>query len=148
MTWTVLCVSNEVAGLSLYQSILELDGHRVLVAGDSDEALKVTKRIALDCVIVDCGDNGISVTTEIARARPRVPILFVSDHSEVQLQVYSETGLFVTKEEAIGHLSRCISEVIGRNVCRCEDDRRKLSSASNLDSRALHEALARWIWPW
>jgi DNA-binding response OmpR family regulator len=96
MKWTVLCVSNEAASLSLYQSILELDGHRVLVAENSDGALKVTKGIALDCVIVDCGDNGISVTTEIARARPGVPILFVSDHSEVQLQVYSETGLFVT----------------------------------------------------
>jgi DNA-binding response OmpR family regulator len=43
-----------------------------------------------DCVIVDCGDNGVSVMTEIARARSGVPILFVSDHSEVQLQVYSE----------------------------------------------------------
>jgi DNA-binding response OmpR family regulator len=148
MKWTVLCVSNEAASLSLYQSILELDGDRVFVAEDFDDALKVTKGIALDCVIVDGKDNGISVTTEIARARPGVPIIFVSDHSELQLRVYSEAGLFVTKEEAVGDLSRCICEVIGRGVRTCKDDRRKLNRTSNVASRALREALVRWVLPW
>lgn len=148
MRWIVLCVSNDAASLLLYQSILELDGHYVLVAADIDEALKVTKGIALDCVVVDCEDHGISITAEIARARPEVPILFVSDQSEVQLGVYSETGMFVTKEEAIEELSRCIREVIGCNARRCEDDRRKLTRTSNVDSRALHEALVRWLLPW
>jgi len=148
MKWIVLCVSNDVVRLLLYQSIFELDGHYILVAGDIDEALKVTKGIAIDCVVVDCEDNGISVTTEIARARPGVPILFVSDQSQVQLQVYSETGMFVTKEEAIGELSRCICEVIGRSVRQCEDDRRKVTRTSNVDSPALHEALVRRLLPW
>jgi DNA-binding response OmpR family regulator len=86
MKWIVLCVSNDAASLLLYQSILQL-GHYVLVAADIDKALKVTKAIAVDCVVVDCEDHGISVTTEIARARPELPILFVSDQSEVQLRV-------------------------------------------------------------
>jgi DNA-binding response OmpR family regulator len=148
MKWIVLCVSNDAASLLLYQSILNLDGHYVLGARDIDEALKVTKRIAIDCVVIDCEDAGISVTTGIARVRPEVPILFVSDQSEVQLQVYSETGMFITKEEAIEQLSRCICEAIGRSVRRCEDDRRKLTHTSNVDSRALHGALVRWLLPW
>jgi DNA-binding response OmpR family regulator len=127
---------------------LNLDGHYVLGARDIDEALKVTKRIAIDCVVIDCEDAGISVTTGIARAQPEVPILLVSDQSEVQLQVYSETGMFITKEEAIEQLSRCICEVIRRSVRRCEDDRRKLTRTSNVDSRALHGALVRWLLPW
>jgi DNA-binding response OmpR family regulator len=148
MRWIVLCVSNDAASLLLYKSILELDGHYILIAGDIDGALQVTEGIAIDCVVVDCEDNGISVTMEIARARPGAPILFVSDQSEVELQVYSETGMFVTKEEAIGELSRCICEVIGRGVRRCENDRRKLTRTSTVDSPALHEALVRWLLPW
>jgi DNA-binding response OmpR family regulator len=148
MKWRMLCLSSDPARLLLYQSIVELDGHYVHVAGNIDEAIKVTKGIVIDCVVIDCEDNGIAVTTEIARARPGVPILFVSDQSEVQLQVYSETDMFVTEEEAIEELSRCICEVIGRNARRCEDDRRKLTRTSNVDSRALHGAFVSWLLPW
>jgi DNA-binding response OmpR family regulator len=148
MKWMVLCVSNHAASLLLYQSILELDGHCSLVATDADEALKVTKGMAIDCVVVDCGDNGIAATMEIAIARPGVPILFVSDQSEVQLQVYSQTGMFITKDEAIGDLSRCICEVITRNVYRRKDARRKSTCTANVASRALHGALVRWLLPW
>jgi hypothetical protein len=66
----------------------------------------------------------------------------------VQLHVYSETGMFVTKEEAIEELSRSICEVIERSVRRREHDRRKLTRTSNVDSPALHEALVRWLLPW
>jgi CheY-like chemotaxis protein len=39
MSWIVLCVSDDVACLLLYRSILELDGHNVLVAADTEDAL-------------------------------------------------------------------------------------------------------------
>src|SRR5215472_13183810 len=114
MKWIVLCVSNDAASLLLYRSILELEGHYALAVANADEAVKVSEELAIDCVVVDCADNGISATREIARGRPGIPILFVSDQLEVQVQVYSETGMFVTKEEAIGELSACISEMIKR----------------------------------
>jgi DNA-binding response OmpR family regulator len=118
MKWMVLCVSNDAASLLLYRSILELEGHCAIGVANADEALKASVGVAIDCIVVDCEDNGISVMREIARARSGIPILFVSGESEVQLQVYSETGMFITKEEAIGELSRCICEVMGRNVHR------------------------------
>lgn len=149
MSWTVLCVSDKAASLLLYQSILEMEGHAVLVAADADEALKVSSRFTVDCIVIDCEDNGIQVTREIARARPGIPILFVSDQSEVQLQIYSETGMFVSKEEAIEQLSRCVCEVLKRNICRSvKGSQRKSTRTSNLESRALHEALVRWVLPW
>lgn len=148
MKWIVLCVSNDAASLLLYRSILKLEGHCALGAANADEALKVSERTAIDCVVVDCEDNGISVTRKIARVRPGVPILFVSDRSEVELQVYSETGMFVTKEEAIGELSRCISEVIVRSVHRCNKDSRESTRRSTSDSKTLHEAFVRWLLPW
>jgi DNA-binding response OmpR family regulator len=112
MKWTVLCVSTDAASLLLYRSILELESHCAIAVANADDALRASEGIAIDCVVVDCEGNGISVTREIARAHPGIPILFVSDQLEVQVQVYSETGMFVTKEEAIGELSRCVSEMM------------------------------------
>src|ERR1700752_4716779 len=116
MSWIVLCVCDDAAGLLLYRSILELDGHNTLVAADADVALKVSNGIAIDCVVIDCKQSGISVTKRISRARPDIRILFVSDQSDVQLQIYSETSMFVTKDEAIEELSRYIREVIQRDL--------------------------------
>jgi DNA-binding response OmpR family regulator len=148
MRWIVLCVSNDAPTLLLYRSILELEGHSAFAVATAHEALKVSERIAIDCVVVDCEDNGISATREIVRARPGIPVLFVSDESDVELQVFSETGMFVTKEEAIGELSGCVCELLRRNRCRCDNDRRKLTRTTNLDSLSLHEAFVRWLLPW
>jgi DNA-binding response OmpR family regulator len=126
-----------------------LDEHIVVVAEDVDEALKVSDGLAIDCIVVDCEHNGISVTRKIARAPPRVPILFVWDQLEVQLQIYSETGMFVSKEEAIEQLSRCVCEVLERSMNRfVKGNRRKWIRTSNVESRASHEALVRWLFPW
>lgn len=144
----MLCVSNDAASLLLYRSILELEGHCALSAANADEALKVSEGIAIDCVVVDCDDNGIAVTRKTSKAWPAVPILYISGQSEVGLQVYSETGMFVTKEQVIEEPSRCIAEVIRRRVRRCDDHSRKLTHASGVDSHALHEAFVRWLLPW
>ena len=61
-----------------------------LAVTDAAEAVKISKEIAIDCVVVDCENDGIPVTRGIARARPGIPILFVSDQLEGQVQVYSE----------------------------------------------------------
>jgi DNA-binding response OmpR family regulator len=103
--------------------------------------------MVIDCVVVDCEDNGISVTREIAKARPGIPILFVSDQLGIQVQIYSETGMFVTKEEAIGEISRRISEMMRRTAYQCEEDPRG-SHTSKDGSRVLHSALVRWLLPW
>jgi DNA-binding response OmpR family regulator len=150
MSWIVLCIGDDVAGLLLYRSILELDGHNALVAQDTDDALKVSDAIGIDCVVVDCKQDGISVTRGISRARPGIPIVFVSDQPELNLQVYSETSMFVTKDEAIGELSRCVREVIQRGVQQRSEDRRRtiLTRGANVKFGPLHEAFVRWLLPW
>jgi DNA-binding response OmpR family regulator len=150
MSWIVLCVSDDAASLLLYRSILELDGHNALLAADTDDALKVSDAIKVDCVVVDCQQDGISVTRGISRARPGVPILFVSDQLEVQLQVYFEASTFVTKDEAIGDLSKCVREVIQRGVHRRIEIGRRTTSTrrTNVESLPLHEALVKWLLPW
>ena len=146
----MLCVSDDAASLLLYRSILELDGHNTLVAANGDAAIRESDGIAIDCIVVDCAQNGISVTRRISRAWPDIPILFVSDRSELQLQIYSETSMFVTKDEAIEDLSRCIREVIQRDVHgRMEDGRRRISTGwTNVESRPFHDVLVRWLLPW
>ena len=92
MRWTVLCVGDDASRILLYQSFLELDGHSVLVVASAAEALEVSKTRALDCTVIDNEKDGISIASQIARARPGLPILFVSDRSELPFQIYAETG--------------------------------------------------------
>ena len=147
MKWIVLCVGNDAASLLLHRSILELEGHYALAVATADEAVKIIEEIPIDCVVVDGADNGISVTREIARHRPEIPILFVSHQLEEQVQVYSETGMYVTKEESIGELPGYISEMIRRTAYRSEEGPRR-SRTWTSGSRALHSALVNWLLPW
>jgi CheY-like chemotaxis protein len=93
MPWTVLCAGDDASRILLYQSFLELDGHSVLVAASAAEALEVSKTRALDCAVIDHEKDGTSIASQIARARPGLPILFVSDRSELPFQIYAETGM-------------------------------------------------------
>jgi DNA-binding response OmpR family regulator len=86
MSWIVLWVSDDAASLLLPPSILELAVHNTLIAADADVALEISNVIAIDYVVVDCKQDATSVTRRISRARLDIPILFVSDRSEVQLQ--------------------------------------------------------------
>jgi DNA-binding response OmpR family regulator len=149
MSWVLLCVSDDTGSLLLYQSMLAMEGHTVLVAPNADEALRAGDGIAIDCVVIDCEDNGVAVTREIATARLGIPIIFVSDQSEVQMQIYSETGMFISKEEAIEQLSRCVGEVLKGNVYRSsKGSRRKSTGASTIKSLVFHRAWVRWFLPW
>ncbi len=149
MRWTVLCVSDDPSALLLYQSILELDGHSVLVAKGAHEALEVSKGLRIDCVVLDHETDAISIAKEIARARPGLQILVVSDQSEAEFDIYAEAGMFISKDEAIEELSRCIHEVLRRDACeRIDAHNRNSVSRKFVGSRPLHGALVKWLLPW
>ena len=79
----------------------------------------------------------------ISKARPDIPIHFVSDCLEVQLQVCFENQ----KDAAIEELSRCVREVIERDVHgRIEDLQRRIPTGwTNVESRPLHDVLERVV---
>jgi two-component system cell cycle sensor histidine kinase/response regulator CckA len=67
----------------MLRSILRMNGYRVLVAGTSNDALRICTqfRRPIDLMITDVampGFSGFVLADEVARNRPRMPILFIS----------------------------------------------------------------------
>ncbi len=121
----------------------------MLVAASVAEALEVSKTRALDCAVIDHEKDGTSIASQIARARPGLPILFVSDRSELPFQIYVETGMFITKDEAIEGISGCVGEIMERNVNEfIEGHSGDRTHRTDVGSRPLHRGIVGWIFPW
>ena len=149
MSWTVLCVGDDPSGILLYQSMLELAGHSVVVASSAVEALRASKPRAVDCAVIDHEKDGMSIARQIARAWPGLRILFVSDRAELPFQIYAEAGMFIAKDEAIEGISGCVQEMMQRNVNECSKGcSGNRTHGTDDGSRPLHRGIVRWILPW
>ena len=149
MSWTVLCIGDDPSGILLYQSMLELDGHSVLVASSAIEALRASKARAVDCAVIDHERDGMSIARQIARAWPGLRILFVADRAELPFQIYAEAGMFITKDEAIEGISGCVQEMMQRNVNECSKGcSGNRTHGTDDGSRPVHRGIVRWILPW
>jgi two-component system cell cycle sensor histidine kinase/response regulator CckA len=97
---TVLLVEDEEAVRSLVRTTLEMQGYRVLVAGNGAEALRASKQhsgpihlLVTDLVMPDM--NGRDVARKLHRARHTMLVLYMSG--------YTDTALHHT-----GHLDRAL----------------------------------------
>ena len=98
--YTVLCIDDDPAILSLRKQHLEGKGYEVLQAqsGTAGLGLLVTHRV--HCVVVDYnmpGVNGDAVAREIKRLRPETPVLLVSGGT-VPEDVLQWVDGFLTKD--------------------------------------------------
>jgi CheY-like chemotaxis protein len=74
----VLIVDDNEINLLIGQKMLERDGHRVLVASDSDQAIDLIERRDPDVVLMDVlmpGRDGLETTRELRRRGLRVPVI-------------------------------------------------------------------------
>lgn len=74
----VLIVDDNEINLLIGQKMLERDGHRVLVASDSDQAIDLIERRAPDVVLMDVlmpGRDGLETTRELRRRGLHVPVI-------------------------------------------------------------------------
>ncbi len=77
---TILVVDDEAGIVELMRDFLEVDGFRVLAAGDGDEALAILARERVDCMLLDIllpGPSGFDVLRRV-RESSDVPILFLT----------------------------------------------------------------------
>jgi CheY-like chemotaxis protein len=78
---TVLVVDDEKGVRSLIRKVLERSGHRVVEAGDGNEALTLFRQGGVDYVITDIimpDKDGIETIATMRRESPTVKILAVS----------------------------------------------------------------------
>ena len=81
----VLCIDDNVTGLSIRKLLLEAKGFHVLVANDGPSGLAIVGRERVDAVILDYKMPGMSGEETARRLRtefPQVPILLLSGFAE------------------------------------------------------------------
>ncbi len=78
---TILCVDREETALYFRRLVLEQHGYRVLTAESAQRALEIFLHQDVDLVISDLQlgrDAGETLSAEIKRLRPSVPVLLLS----------------------------------------------------------------------
>ncbi len=97
---TVLCVDDELVGLSVRRLLLERQGYKVLTAQGGLEAIAVFQQHAVDLVILDYsmpGMNGGDVALELRRHKPEIPIVLLSAYVNPPDEVVSRVDHYLVK---------------------------------------------------
>jgi PAS domain S-box-containing protein len=113
---TLLCVDDEIAGLSVRKLFLESVGYTVLVAGEGEEALQVFSSHAIDAVILDYrmpGMDGGEVAARMRKIKPRVPIILYSAYLSLSAESLRYADAFVTKGQSPAVLLAEIKNILG-----------------------------------
>jgi DNA-binding NtrC family response regulator len=89
---TILVVDDEPSIELLVRTVLELQGHQVLAAGDALEALRLSEQRAapIDLLITDMclpGMSGPELVQHLLKARPDLPVLYISGNPSGDLLV-------------------------------------------------------------
>jgi CheY-like chemotaxis protein len=98
----VLCVDDELVGLSARRSVLEHAGYKVLTALNGHDALVLFQREPIDAVVLDYfmpGMRGAEVAARMRQLKPDVPILLLSAHLDLRERVTVLVDVYMVKGE-------------------------------------------------
>ncbi len=122
---TVLVVEDEPAVRQITADVLTELGHRVLVAGDGREALKMVQEgTAVDLLITDIvmpgGISGIALASAVRQMRPQVRVLLVTGYGFGANGDRAGAAGFevLRKPYRPAQLSAKVEEVLGRQTSR------------------------------
>jgi CheY-like chemotaxis protein len=96
----VLCVDDEVVGLSVRKTLLEHAGYKVLTALNGPEGLLLFQREPIDAVVLDYfmpGMHGPEVALQMREAKPDVPILLLSAHLGLSEKLNRIVNVYMVK---------------------------------------------------
>jgi CheY-like chemotaxis protein len=81
----VLCIDDEMFGLTSRKLILEQNGYSVLTSTDGELGLKIFSAMPVQLVVLDYampGLDGMRVAEAMRKVKPDVPIIMLSSYSE------------------------------------------------------------------
>jgi two-component system nitrogen regulation response regulator NtrX len=87
---TVLVVDDEEGIRDILSDILSDEHYHVLTAGDGLTALELLQRELVDCMLLDVwlpGKGGLDVLEDVRRDYPRVPVVIISGHGNIDMAV-------------------------------------------------------------
>ena len=98
----VLCIDDDIRGLSLRKALLEAHGYTVVTANSGRIGSRMAKDLPVDLIVVDYEMpemDGAAVVVEVRKYRPVVPIIMLSGHqmSELPALVLPRINKFIPK---------------------------------------------------
>ena len=82
---TILCIDDNKNILELHKAVLESDGHAVLIAANGASGVALSRRHAIDAIVLDFnmpGMDGARVAEIIAKEQPTVPVVVCSGQAD------------------------------------------------------------------
>ena len=110
----ILCVDDEVTGLSVRKMFLESQGYSVLTAENGADALALFASETVDLVVLDYampGMDGGVVAKEMKSLKPAVPIILLSAYVDLPEETLTLVDQYVTKGEPPPVLLRAIAKL-------------------------------------
>src|SRR5262249_2378033 len=100
---TILCIDDELIGLTGLQELLEMRGYDVLLAANGRQGLELFSSHSVDGVILDYGMpgmNGDAVATRMKQIKSHVPILLLSGHDSLPESELKSVDAFLSKGQS------------------------------------------------
>jgi CheY-like chemotaxis protein len=114
----ILCVDDEVTGLSVRKMFLESQGYVVLTAENGPDALALFSSEAIGLVVLDYampGMDGGVVAKEMKSLKPEVPIILLSAYLDLPEETLTLVDQYVTKGEPPPVLLQAIAKLFAEN---------------------------------
>jgi CheY-like chemotaxis protein len=111
----VLCVDDEVVGLSVRKMMLEAQGYRVFTAENGPDALALFSSEPIDLVVLDYmmpEMKGDVVAQRMKQLQPAVPIVMFSAYIDLPRETLEKVDKYLTKGEAPQLLLEAIAELL------------------------------------
>ncbi len=115
-TARVLCIDDDLVGVSVRKLVLEQAGFDVSIANTSEEALEIFRNTAVDVVLSDHflqGEAGTEIAAVMKALKPTVPIVILSGAIEIPPGI-EHADLFLSKLEPPAVLLSTISDFLRR----------------------------------
>ena len=129
---TILVVDDEQGIRTVLRDVLEDEGHRVLVAEDGIQGLRVLSGEQINLVILDVwlpNMGGIDVLREIKKEYPDIEVIVISGHANIKVAVQAvKMGAFDFLEKPLS-LDKTIT--VAANALKFENLRKENRSLKN-----------------
>ena len=126
---SILVIDDEQGIREIFKDILEDEGYQVFTSADGLKGLEVLQTEAIDLVFLDIwlpGMGGIEVLQRIGDEFPRIEVVVISGHANIELAVKAiKLGAYDMLEKPLG-IDRIL--LLCRNIFELEDLRRENQS--------------------